>query len=82
MATAWRPGARISRNGCNCSGRGRPKSRSHASLPIPMTHDRPGSAARNPTARTNDARSPHRDRTSPRIGAGIDDGDQKKRGAR
>ena len=54
MATAWRPAARSSRNGWSCYLlRAHSKSRSHASLPIPMTHDRLASAARNPTARTS-----------------------------
>lgn len=69
MATACRPAERISWNGCNCAGRGWPKSRSHASLPIPRMHDRLGEAARNPTALTKEDRSPHRERTRSRDAA-------------
>src|SRR5262249_39074981 len=57
------PAARISRNGWSSAGRARPKSPSHASLPMPRTHESPGSADRNPTARTSEAKSPHRERT-------------------
>src|ERR1700723_3443983 len=51
-------------DGCTSFGLGPPKNRSHASEPIPMTHDSRPSRSRKPTARKRAERSPHRDRTT------------------
>src|SRR5437870_4608492 len=63
VATAWRPSALISRNGCNSAGRGSPKRRSQASDPKPMMQERFPAGSRKPTARNSPDRSPHNDRT-------------------
>ncbi len=83
MATAWRAPARISRKGCSSAGRGCPKSRSHASEPIPMTQESWPSTSRNPTARTSAARSPQSERTAARLlAAGVHRHHQEDRRAR
>src|SRR5262245_51072693 len=69
VATAWRSPARTSRNGCSSAGRGGPNRRSHASDPMPMTQDRPGSMSRNSTARNSAERSPQNDRRIARLSA-------------
>src|SRR3984885_6291678 len=63
VETAWRAPARISWKGGRSGGRGRPKSRSHALDPNPMTQERPASMSRNSTARNRAARSAQSDRT-------------------
>src|SRR5579872_1293534 len=63
VATACRLPDRISLKGCSFAGRGAPNTRSHASDPIPITHESPASISRNPTAR----RSAERSGQNPRI---------------
>jgi len=82
VETAWRAPARISRKGCNSRGRGRPKRRSHASDPNPMTQESPPSRSRNSTARTSAARSPQSERRVARFSEpGLERRDQEDRGA-
>ena len=82
VETAWRPPARISRNGCAAPPAAAVrKSRSHASDPNPMTQERPPSRSRNSTARTSAARSPQNDRRIARLSeARIYCHDQEDRG--